>query len=127
MHNFWYMLIIRQHARKVLENIQPTLPNALGDGNIQKRRLPSPPCKIIQTTNSTDVERLISGASLLGLVAQMHTCQPAKLKCGNFSVFCVNFEGKIRNKFCGKIGQHAGKCTTCEKCIYTKIGIVEVF
>jgi len=65
------MLIIRQHARKVLENIQPTLPNTLGDGNSQKRRLPSPPCKIIQTTNSTDVERLISGASLLDLVAQM--------------------------------------------------------
>src|SRR5271156_2251528 len=56
---------------KVLENIQSTLPNTLGDGNSQKRRLPSPPCKIIQTTNSADVERLISGASLLDLVAQM--------------------------------------------------------
>src|SRR5271156_5415834 len=44
---------------KVLENIQSTLPNTLGDGNIQKRTLPSPPSKIIQTMNSTDVERLI--------------------------------------------------------------------
>ena len=44
---------------KVLENIQSTLPNTLGDGNNQKRTLPSPPCKIIQTMNSTDVERLI--------------------------------------------------------------------
>src|SRR5271156_2542762 len=46
---------------KVLENIQPTLPNTLGDGNHQKRRLPSPPCKIIQTMNQTEVECIISG------------------------------------------------------------------
>ena len=43
------------------ENTHDTFASTLQNGNVQICTLPSPPCKFVQTMNSTDYERLISG------------------------------------------------------------------